>query len=83
LDLLEPFPFLLFSPHLLHLGELAVGAADHLDDLVIGDGVAGLAIQDVIQPRMGTSFVPQALEEQQGVGDLPTGVSVHPAFQTE
>ena len=49
--------------------ELAVGAAHDLDQVVLGDRVARLAVEDVVEPRLGAALVAQALEELERVGD--------------
>ena len=41
-------------------GELAVGAAHHLDQVVPGDRIAGLAVEDVVDTRLCLQFVAQS-----------------------
>ncbi len=48
-----------------------LGGADDLDQLVLGDGVAGLAAEDVVQAGLGAAFVAQPQEVLQGIGDAP------------
>ena len=63
---------------LLGLLERAVRAAHHLDQVVVGDDVARLAVDDVVEARLRAALVADALEEQQRVVDAPAGVGVDP-----
>ena len=41
-----------------------------------GDDVAGLAVDDVVEARLGAALVAQSLEEEQGIGDAPARVGL-------
>ena len=62
------------------LGDLegAVARAHHLDQVEGGDGVAGLAVHDVVEAALGAALVAHGLVEAQRVGDPPAGVGVDP-----
>ena len=55
-----------------------VGAPDQLDQVVAGDRVARLAVEDVVEPRLRGALVAQPLQELQRIDDAPAGVGVHP-----
>ena len=43
---------------------------------MLGNDVAGFAIEDVVEPGLGPLFASQALEVQERIGDPPAGVGV-------
>jgi ribosomal protein L35 len=53
-----------------------LGRADDLDQLVLGDRIAGLAAQDVVEARLGTAFVAQSQEILQWIGNPPAGEEI-------
>jgi hypothetical protein len=57
-------------------GHPVLGGADDLDQLVLGHRVAGLAAEDVVQPRLGAALVAQPQEVLQGIDDAPAGEEV-------
>ena len=57
--------------------ELAVGGAHDLDQIVIGDGVAGLPVENIVEAALSAALVTKALEEQQGVGNAPSSIGVN------
>ena len=63
-----------------HLGlidnGLALPRADDLDEIVRGDNNPSLAVENVVEPLLGTGLVPHFLEEQLGIHDAPTCVGV-------
>ena len=61
---------------LLGDGELPVAGPDHLDEVVLGDHVAGLAVEDVVEPGLSTLLRAQPLEVLERVGDPPARISV-------
>jgi hypothetical protein len=73
IDLLERV--LLLRERGVHL-RLPIGGPDDLHQRVVGHGVAGLAVEDVVQPALGSALVAQPLEEEQRVGDPPAGHGV-------
>jgi hypothetical protein len=48
-----------------------LGGADDLDQLVLGDRVAGLAAEDVVEAGLRTALVAQPQEVLQRIGDPP------------
>ena len=53
-----------------------LGGADDLDQLMLGDGVAGFAAENVVEARLGTALVAQPQKVLQGIGDPPAGEEV-------
>ena len=58
--------------------EVAVAGADDLDQVERGHGVAGLAVDDVVEAALAAALVVHRLVEAQRVGDPPAGVGVDP-----
>ena len=58
--------------------EFAVRGPDDLDQIVVGDDVPGLAVDDVVQPRLAAPFIPDPLEKDQRIADPPPAIGVHP-----
>jgi hypothetical protein len=56
--------------------ELAVAAAHHLDQVVVGDHVAGLTIEDVVEPGLRSLLAAQPLVVLEWIGDPPASVGV-------
>ena len=48
-----------------------LGGANDLDQLMLGDGVAGLAAENVVQAGLGTAFIPQPQKVLEGIDDPP------------
>ena len=61
-----------------NVGPIAVAVAHQFDEVVPGDGVARLAVEDVVEPRLGAALVAQPLEEPQRIDDAPARVGVDP-----
>ena len=53
-----------------------LGGADDLDQLMLGDGISGLAPQDVVQAGLSTAFIAQSQEVLEGLGDPPAGEEI-------
>ena len=45
---------------------------------MIGDGVTGFAVQNIIQTGLRPALIAYALEEKQRIGNAPAGIGIHP-----